>query len=100
MANWVEEMFRKQDEQKQAMIDMWRKDERLKPFDLYFHWKTGVITTGEWRNSRDAIRQMRRDTKRVLNELWEHDETGTDPLEAVVDYIDEELINVAMILGL
>lgn len=93
-------MHRKQDERMQAMVEMWRKDERLKPFDLYFRWKTGEITTDEWRNSRDAIRQMRRDTKRVLNALWEHDETGQDPLERVVDYIDDELINVAMILAL
>ena len=100
MGTWVDEMHRKQDERLQAMVEMWRKDERLKPFDLYFRWKAGEITTAEWRNSRDAIRQMRRDTKRVLNELWEHDETGQDPLESVVDYIDDELINIAMILGL
>lgn len=100
MGTWVDEMHRKQDERMQAMVEMWRKDERLKPFDLYFRWKAGEITTAEWRNSRDAIRQMRRDTKRVLNELWKHDETGQDPLESVVDYIDDELINIAMILGL
>ena len=100
MGTWVDEMHRKHDDRMQAMVEMWRKDERLKPFDLYFRWKAGEITTAEWRNSRDAIRQMRRDTKRVLNELWKHDETGQDPLESVVDYIDDELINIAMILGL
>lgn len=100
MSNWVSEMYRQQDERLKAMVEMWKQDERLKPFDLYFRWKTGEIDTGEWRNSRDAIRKMRCETKRVLEEIWEHDTSGSDPLEIVVDAIDDELITVSQILGL
>lgn len=100
MATWVDDMHRQQDEQLQAMVEMWRKDERLRPFDLYFRWKTGEVSTDVWRASRAEICRMRCETKRVLNEIWEHDETGSDPLESVVDAIDDELIRVSQIIGL
>ena len=99
MGNWVDDMHRQQDEFLRKMVETWKRDERLKPFDLYFRWKTGEVSTAEWRASRDAIRQMRCDAKRLLEELWEADEQDND-MEAIVDAIDDELTTVAQIIGM
>lgn len=84
------------------MVEMWKRDERLRPFDLYFRWKTHEITMGEWRNNRDAIRQMRREAKRMISELFDFENTDpkNEELTQVVDAIDEELINISIILGI
>ena len=94
MATWVDDMHRQQDEQLRQMVEMWKQDERLRPFDLYFRWKTGEVSTAQWRASRDDICRMRRDSKRILEQLWRQDPSGNDPLVKVVDAIDDELITV------
>lgn len=100
MATWVDDKHHQQDEQLWMMVEMWRKDERLRPFDLYFRWKTGEVSTDVWRASRAEICRMRCETKRILDELWEKDTSGSDHLERVVDAIDDELIKVSQIIGL
>lgn len=93
-------MHHQQNEQLRMMVEMWKRDERLRPFDLYFRWKTGEVGTDVWRASRAEICRMRSETKRILDELWEKDTSGSDPLERVVDAIDDELITVSQIIGL
>lgn len=85
---------------KQKMIEMWKKDKRLKPFDLYFHWKTGEVKN--LLSNRDVFRQMRKDSKRMLHELIDNEtyEVKDEELYQVVDAIDEELINISMIWGI
>lgn len=100
MGTWVDEMFKEQDERLKRMVEMWKQDERLRPFDLYFRWKTGEVSTQQWRASRADICRMRCETKRILEELWDKDPSGSDPLERVVDSIDDELITVSQIIGL
>ena len=101
MAPWVDEMFKEQDERLKRMVEMWKQDERLKPFDLYFRWKTGEVSTDVWRASRADICRMRCETKRILDGLWDENMNCSDPsLEKVVDAIDEELITVSQIIGL
>ena len=95
-------VFEKQDAFLQRMIEMWKQDERLRPFDLYFRWKTGEVSTDVWRKSRDAIRQMRIDSKRMIDEQIDSKTFAVkdEELFKVVDAIDSELINVSMILVL
>lgn len=101
MATWVDDMHRQQDEQLRQMVEMWKRDERLRPFDLYFRWKTGEVSTTVWRASRAEICRMRCETKRILDGLWDENMNCSDPsLEKVVDAIDEELITVSQIIGL
>ena len=85
---------------KQKMIEMWKKDKRLKPFDLYFHWKTGEVEN--LLSNRDVFRQMRKDSKCMLHELIDNEtyEVKDEELYQVVDAIDEELINISMIWGI
>ena len=101
MATWVDEMFKEQDERLKRMVEMWKQDERLRPFDLYFRWKTGEVSTQQWRASRADICRMRCETKRIIGELWDENMNCSDPsLEKVVDAIDDELITVSQIIGL
>lgn len=101
MATWVDDMHHQQDEQLRMMVEMWKRDERLRPFDLYFRWKTGEVSTDVWRASRAEICRMRCETKRILDELWDENMNCSDPsLERVVDAIDDELITVSQIIGL
>ena len=101
MATLVDDMYHQQDEQLRLMAEMWKQDERLRPFDLYFRWKTGEVSTDVWRASRPEICRMRCETKRILDELWDENMNCRDPsLEKVVDAIDDELITVSQIIGL
>ena len=94
-------MHHQQDEQLRLMVEMWRKDDRLRPFDLYFRWKTGEVGMDVWRASRAEICRMRCETKRILDELLDENMNCSDPsLERVVDAIDDELITVSQIIGL
>lgn len=95
----MNDVFKQQDEFLQKMIEMWKQDERLKPFDLYFRWKTREISTAEWREQKDAIRQMRVERDRLMEKLWDADNPADDELECVVDAIDDELIRIQQILG-
>lgn len=95
----MDDYFKQQDEFLQKMIEMWKQDERLKPFDLYFRWKTGEISTAEWREQKDAICQMRMERDRLMEKLWDADNPADYELERVVDAIDDELIRIQQILG-
>ena len=89
MANWVDEIHKKQDEFLQKMVDMWKKDERLKPLSPYFKWKTGEMNIAEL--TKDTIREMRSAIQRLSDVPWEQ----TDwELQSVIDAVDEELINI------
>lgn len=96
----MDDYFKRQDAFLQKMIEMWKQDERLKPFDLYFRWKTGELSTGEWREQKDAIRQMRVERDRLMEQLWDENNPANNDLELVVDAIDQELITVEQIIGL
>lgn len=93
------DIFKKQDEFLQKMIEMWKKDERLKPFDLYFRWKTGEVSTAEWCEQKAAIRQMRVERDRLMEQLWDANNPADADLETVVDAIDDELIYIQQIHG-
>ena len=95
----MDDYFKRQDAFLQKMIEMWKQDERLKPFDLYFRWKTGELSTGEWREQKDAIRQMRAECDRLMERLWDENDPANNDLELVVDAIDQELITVEQIIG-
>ena len=95
----MNDVFKQQDEFLQKMIEMWKQDERLKPFDVYFRWKTGEISTAEWREQKDARRQMRVERDRLMEKLWDADNPADYELELVVDAIDDELIRTQQILG-
>jgi hypothetical protein len=96
----MDDVFKRQDAFLQKMIEMWKQDERLKPFDLYFRWKTGELSTREWREQKDAIRQMRVERDRLMEQLWDENDPANEELELVVDAIDQELITVEQIIGL
>ena len=96
----MDDVFKRQDEFLQKMIEMWKQDERLKPFDLYFRWKTGEISTAEWREQKDAIRRMRAERDRLMERLWDENNPANEELELVVEAIDNELINIQQIIGL
>ena len=95
----MNDVFKQQDEFLQKMIEMWKQDERLKPFDVYFRWKTGEISTAEWCEQKDARRQMRVERDRLMEKLWDADNPADYELERVVDAIDDELIRIQQILG-
>jgi hypothetical protein len=95
----MNDVFKQQDEFLQKMIEMWKQDERLKPFDVYFRWKTGEISTAEWREQKDARRQMRVERDRLMKKLWDANNPDDYELELVVDAIDDELIRIQQILG-
>lgn len=90
----VNEFFKKQDEFTKKMINMWKKDERLKPFDLYFKWKNHDISTGEWRKiSKENIRKMRFTASDMLNDEYDK-ENPDEELIQILDAIEMELINI------
>ena len=95
----MDDVFKRQDEFLARMIEMWKQDKRLKPFDLYFRWKTGELSTGEWREQKDAIRQMRAERDRLMERLWDENNPANEELELVVEAIDNELINIQQIIG-
>jgi hypothetical protein len=95
----MNDVFKQQDEFLQKMIEMWKQDERLKPFDVYFRWKTGEMSTAEWREQKDARRQMRVERDRLMKKLWDANNPDDYELELVVDAIDDELIRIQQILG-
>lgn len=95
----MDDVFKRQDAFLQKMIEMWKQDERLKPFDLYFRWKTGELSTGEWREQKDAIRRMRAERDRLMEQLWDENNPANEELELVVEAIDNELINIQQIIG-
>lgn len=96
----MDDYFKRQDAFLQKMVEMWKQDERLKPFDLYFRWKTGELSTGEWREQKDAIRRMRAERDRLMERLWDENNPANEELELVVEAIDNELINIQQIIGL
>lgn len=95
MAN---DYFMLQDDFLTMMIEMWKKDERLKPFDLYFRWKTDELSTAEWREQKEAIRQMRAECDRLKEQLWDENNPANIDLELVVEAIDNELITIQQII--
>lgn len=95
----MDDYFKRQDAFLQKMIEMWKQDERLKPFDLYFRWKTGEISAGEFCEQKDAIWQMRVERDRLMERLWDENNPANEELELVVEAIDNELINIQILHG-
>ena len=96
MAN---DYFMLQDDFLTMMIEIWKKDERLKPFDLYFRWKTGELSTAEWREQKEAIHQMRAECDRLKEQLWDENNPANIDLELIIEAIDNELITIQQIIG-
>lgn len=92
--NEVDEFFKKQDEFVAKMIETWRSDERLKPFDLYFKWKSHEIDTSEWKETpKKDIMKMMNDARKLSDEEWEKKEPNNDLIQ-ILDAIEMELINI------
>lgn len=90
----VNEIFKRQDEFIKKMIDRWKKDKCLKPFDLYFKWKNREISTGEWREtSKEDIRKMRFTASDMVNDEYDK-ENRDEELIQILDAIEIELINI------
>ena len=94
--NEVDDFFKKQDEFKKKMIDEWKSNDKLKPFDSYFKQKN---KEGTIQDVLDNIIDMRKAAKKLLEDLYES-ENENDELIMIVDAIEMELINIMMIKGI
>lgn len=94
--NEVDDFFKKQDEFKKKMIDEWKSNDKLKPFDSYFKWKNNE---GSIQDVLDNIIDMRKAAKKLLEDLYEN-EKENDELIMIVDAIEMELINIMIIKGI
>jgi len=90
-----ESIFDDQDNFLNKMIDMWKSDKRLKPFDTYFKWKTKELDTNEFKKDFDAIKKMRFAADELIDKLidW-NDSSKNEEIISVLDAISSELLNI------
>lgn len=94
--NEVDDFFKKQDEFKKKMIDEWKNNDKLKPFDSYFKWKNNEVSI---QDVLDNIIDMRKAAKKLLEDLYENEKENSE-LIMIVDAIEIELINIMIIKGI
>lgn len=90
--NEVDEIFKKQDEFKQKMIDAWKTNDDLKVFDKYFQWKTHKLDISDI--TIKDVNDMRLHAQKMLEKLW--DEGNNEELEQIIDAIEMELLNMIL----
>ena len=97
----IDDVFKKQDEFLKKMINRWRNDDKLKPFDKYFQWKSGEISIGEFKSlTRKDIQQMIWKAKEISEDNFNDNAESTDDwfkdpeLESILDALQCELINI------
>jgi len=97
----IDDVFKKQDEFLKKMINRWESDDKLKPFDKYFQWKSKEISTGEFKSlSKDDIKEMIFKATEISDDNFNDKADNVndwfkDPeLESILDAIQCELINI------
>ena len=93
--NEYTEIFRRQDEFREKMIEEWKHNKNLKVFDKYFHWKTHKINITDL--SKEDVNKMRAAARDMLDKLWEDEENEeNNKLAQIIDAIEMELINMLL----
>lgn len=91
--NWVDDIHKAQDDFKDKMVNEWKKNKDLKPFDRYFAWKTGKLDITKI--TKDEVQEMRKNAQELLDKLW--DENNNEELTQIVEAIEGELLNMLLI---
>lgn len=91
--NWVDDMYKAQDDFKDKMVNEWKKNKILKPFDRYFEWKTGKVHITDI--TKKEVQEMRNAAQELLDKLW--DENTNEELMQIVEAIEGELLNMLLI---
>lgn len=91
--NWVDDMHKKQDDFIQKMVNEWKTNKDLKPFDRYFEWKTGKVHITDI--TKKEVQEMRKAAQELLDKLW--DENINEELMQIVEAIEGELLNMLLI---
>lgn len=95
LENEYTEIFRRQDEFREKMIEEWKHNKNLKVFDKYFQWKTHKINITDL--SKEDVNKMRAAARDMLDKLWEDEENEeNNKLAQIIDAIEMELINMLL----
>lgn len=94
LENEYTEIFKRQDEFRDKMIEEWKRNKDLKVFDKYFQWKTHKIDIADL--SKEDVNKMRAAARDMLDKLWEEENEENNKLAQIIDAIEMELINMLL----